>query len=52
MMGIKLPSIKMEPIITGISLHDLNILNVGKFRYATAELLRPRVATVKKAIKM
>ena len=38
-------------MIPGISLQDLNILNVGKFKYATDELLRPSVATVKKAIK-
>lgn len=25
----RLPIISMEPIITGISLHDLNMLNVG-----------------------
>ncbi len=44
-------SSRRNKIIPGISLHDLNMLKVGKFKYATAELLRPSVATVKNAIK-
>ncbi len=37
--------------MTGINLHDLNILKVGKFKKATALFDRPSVDTVKNAIK-
>jgi hypothetical protein len=47
---LNIPKIIMDPIITGMSLHDLNILNVGKFKYATAVFERPIVATVRNAI--
>jgi hypothetical protein len=40
----------MDPSITGINLQDLNMLNVGKFKCATAVFDKPIVATVRNAM--